>query len=66
MVNIRSHQAQAVLTAVTKAITEGKDLNQLNSNGASWVSDGILLRNGLQPPCSLYFWCKFAQKGVSG
>ncbi len=37
MVNIRSHQAQAVLKVVTKAVTEGRDLNQLNSNGVSLV-----------------------------
>ncbi len=37
LVRIRSHQAQAVLTGVTEAITKGRDLNQLNSKGASWV-----------------------------
>ncbi len=38
LVVIRSRPAKAMMTAVSKSINEGLDLNQLNKNGASFVS----------------------------
>ena len=43
MVNIRSHPAKALLAAVSECISQGEDLDQLNTNGASFVSVVVVI-----------------------